>query len=394
MNDSRPLTLYQVLFATGLILSLVILNACQSPTTPPLTTIPPSPTAVEPTKTSTPSQTQAKSTSPAEGLPTITTSPSPVHSPTCTPTPKAPQFSLPCAPETVQATWRPPLYPIPWAPNPHDHFYFQHPIKAMDIEYPASNYGYGAVYFEDVVHTGIDIPGEIGTPILAAGDGKVIWTGYGFYRGGSNIMDDPYGKAVAIKHNFGYKNQKLYTVYAHLDEITTKEGQIVKAGDQIGLMGETGHATGPHLHFEVRVGENDYYATRNPDLWIAPPQGWGLLVGQIRDWNGQLLENQRVNLHSNLNPEEQNTEADRLYVAETYKNQAINQDPYYHENLVISNLQAGHYQINIFFFEIPRVFTHIVEIHPGEVTYFTFQLWEGFTTGPPPTPEIQFTPAP
>lgn len=394
MNASRSFLSYPILVVIGLSLSIVILSACQSPSTPPPTTIPPSPTTPPPTQTQTPSQKSARSASLAEELPTITTTPSPVHSPTCTPTPKAPQFSLPCASETVQATWRPPVYPIPWAPNPHDHFFFQQPIKATDIEYPASNYGYGAVYFDDVVHTGIDIPGEIGTPILAAGDGKVIWTGYGFYRGGSNIMDDPYGKAVAIKHHFGYKNQKLYTVYAHLNEITIKEGQNVKAGDQIGLMGETGHATGPHLHLEVRVGENDYYATRNPDLWIAPPQGWGLLVGQVRDWNGQLLENQRVNLHSNLNVEEQNTEADRLYVAETYHNQSINPDPYYQENLVISNLPAGKYQIHIFFFEIPRVFTHIVEIHPGEVTYFTFQLWEGFTTGSPPTPEIQFTPAP
>lgn len=394
MNESRSLPLHQVIFSLGILVPITFLTACENPSTPEQSPPPPSPTAPQPTKTPFPTVTPARSVSPAEELPTITITPSPVYSPTFTPTPKAPQFSLPDASETAPATWRPPVYPIPWAPNPHDHFYFQQPIKATDIEYPASHYGYGAVFFDDVVHTGIDIPGEIGTPILAAGDGKVIWTGYGFYRGSSNIMDDPYGKAVAIKHHFGYKNQKLYTVYAHLNEITIRVGQNVKAGDQIGLMGETGHATGPHLHFEVRVGENDYFATRNPHLWLAPPQGWGLLVGQVRDWNGQLLENRRVNLHSNLNVEEQNTEADRLYVTETYKNKAINQDPYYQENLVISNLPAGRYQINIFFFEIPRVFTHIVEIRPGEVTYFTFQLWEGFTTGPPPTPEIQFTPAP
>lgn len=234
----------------------------------------------------------------------------------------------------------------------------------------------------------------MGTPIYAAGDGKVIWAGYGYYRAGSNILDDPYGKAVAIRHNFGYRNQHLFTVYAHLDEISVREGQTVEAGDQIGLMGETGRTTGPHLHFEVRVKEDDYFATRNPYLWLAPPQGWGLLVGQIRNWNGRLLEDQQVNLYPMTYAEEQHEEDDRVWITHTYTNQAINQDPYYQENLVIGDLPAGTYQINIPMVNVGLMFHHTIEIHPGQVTYFTFQLWDGFTTGQVPTSEVSFTPAP
>jgi len=245
-----------------------------------------------------------------------------------------------------------------------------------------------------LVHTGIDIPGEIGTPIHAAGDGKVIWTGYGYYRGGSNILDDPYGKAVAIKHSFGYQTQPLFTVYAHLDEINVQNGQFVQTGDVIGKMGETGHATGPHLHFEVRLGEDNYFTTRNPNLWLSPPQGWGLLVGEIRTASGRLMEGRTIYVHSELDPELQNTASDRLWIARTYRNEAINPDPYYQENLVVPDLPAGLYRVNIPMREFGLIFEHTIEIRPGQVTYLQFQLWDGFQDGPPPTPEVEFTPAP
>jgi len=377
------------------LLLTITLNACSGVPTAVSTTLPPTSTKIVPTNTPAPTYTPSKSPSFAERLPTVTMTPTPVHSPTLTLTPKAPQFSLPSAPKTAIPTWRPPIYPVPWAPNPYDHFYLHRPVKASDIDYPRSEYGYGAVFFENVVHAGYDIPGDIGTPILAAGDGRVIWAGYGFYRGGSGHPDDPYGNAVVIKHDFGYKNQPLFTVYAHLSEVTIKKGQIVKAGDQVGLMGETGHTTGPHLHFEVRLGENNYYVTRNPGLWLSPPQGWGVLVGQVRNWDGRFLENRRINIIRYRDKDGQETDPYLFMPAETYNKQIVKQDPYYQENFVVPDLPAGRYIIKIFFLEeFNRVFSHTIEIHPGQVTYFTFQLWDGFTDGPPPTPEVQFTPAP
>ena len=335
-------------------------------------------------------------TSPSPGIDISTTTPAATaeDQPTATPGTRAPQLSFPTPDKPLPVSWRPPVYPIPWAPNPQDHFYFMRPIAAATIKRPNSNYGYGDVYFENIVHTGIDIPGDIGTPVLAAAEGKVIWTGYGYYRGGSNILDDPYGKAVAVQHTFGYQNQPLYTVYAHLDEITTRIGSYVQAGDQLGTMGETGHATGPHLHFEVRLGEDSYFATRNPGLWLAPPQGWGLLVGQIRNYDGRLLELQPIYVHSQLDPELQNTEKDQIWIARSYKNEAINSDPYYQENFLVPDLPAGLYRVNIPMTNIGLVFSRTIEIRPGQVTYLEFELWEGFTTGPPPTEPVKFTPAP
>jgi murein DD-endopeptidase MepM/ murein hydrolase activator NlpD len=88
-------------------------------------------------------------------------------------------------------------------------------------------------------------------------------------------LTDPYGLAVALRHDFGYDVRRLYTVYAHLESTLVWPGQRVEAGEQIGSVGDTGRATAPHLHFEVRLGENRYFDTRNPELWMVPAEGWG-----------------------------------------------------------------------------------------------------------------------
>lgn len=88
-------------------------------------------------------------------------------------------------------------------------------------------------------HLGIDLAAPTGTPILAAHDGTVIYTGRDF-RG--------YGKMIMIEGREGFA-----TLYAHLSKITIQEGDKVHKGDQIGLMGRTGRASGTHLHFEVRT---------------------------------------------------------------------------------------------------------------------------------------------
>lgn len=88
-------------------------------------------------------------------------------------------------------------------------------------------------------HEGIDIVNETGTPVYAAGDGVVEMAGRNL--GGYGIM-------VMINHGYGYT-----TVYGHLSKQLVREGQRVRRGDLIGLCGETGIATNPHLHYEVRL---------------------------------------------------------------------------------------------------------------------------------------------
>jgi len=85
-------------------------------------------------------------------------------------------------------------------------------------------------------HPGLDIANEVGTPEVAADGGKVVWAGWG-----------DYGIYVEIDHGNGFQ-----TIYAHMSKVLVSNGQTVTKGQLIGLMGATGRATGPHLHFEIR----------------------------------------------------------------------------------------------------------------------------------------------
>jgi peptidoglycan hydrolase-like protein with peptidoglycan-binding domain len=87
-------------------------------------------------------------------------------------------------------------------------------------------------------HTGIDFPVDAGTRVGAAGVGVTEFAGWN--SGG-------YGNLVVIRHRLGYT-----TWYAHLSTITTWVGEEVTGGTRVGYVGSTGHATGPHLHFELR----------------------------------------------------------------------------------------------------------------------------------------------
>ncbi len=281
------------------------------------------------------------------------------------------------------SSWRPPLYPDPWAPTLHDHFYFSSPIAANEINTPVQDYRYGGVFFEDIVHTGVDIPAPRGTPILAAGPGTVLYADYGVFQGGYDITD-PYGLAVTILHDFGYQNQALYTVYGHMDQVNVIEGQHVETGDLLGWVGETGRVTGPHLHFEVRIGENSFFTTRNPELWLVPPIGWGIIAGRMTDTNGQPIYDQQLIITDPLR--EQN------WFAWSYGKTAVNSDPYYQEDVLIGDLPAGSYVLRAAFggvnFNIP------IEVHAGMVNYFSFRGYSGFSLEPPPAPGADFTPAP
>ena len=87
-------------------------------------------------------------------------------------------------------------------------------------------------------HTGIDIPAPTGTKIIAAYDGQVAWA----YRHSTA------GNWIGIDHGNG-----IYTIYMHMSAFLVKEGDYVKKGQVVGLVGSTGRSTGPHLHFGVRV---------------------------------------------------------------------------------------------------------------------------------------------
>ncbi len=307
------------------------------------------------------------------GTKTPEITPEPLRSPTPITDPLL--FTFPQVETQSRFSWRPPLYPVPWEPTPFDHFYFIRPIGANTINEPLERYRYGGVFNFGAAHTGIDIPAPEGTPVFAAGPGKVTWAGYGLYLL-SEPYRDPYGIAVAIQHDFGYQGAILFTIYAHLSEHKVFRGQRVETGEIIGLVGKTGNASGPHLHFEVRLGKNNYFVSRNPELWIAPPQGYGILVGRVMDSDGSLLKDLRVNIRS--------LETNKNYYTDTYGEGTVNSDDYYKENLVRGDLPAGKYILWINFNGLIR--EQVIEIKPGMVTFFIFKGKYGYDLTPPPTP--------
>jgi murein DD-endopeptidase MepM/ murein hydrolase activator NlpD len=292
------------------------------------------------------------------------------------------RFVFPTPRPAAISAWRPPLYPTPWAPTPVDHFFFTRPIAADEVNWPLADYRYGGVFFEDVVHTGVDIPSPTGTPVLAAGSGKVTWAGYGLYALKEDPKD-PYGLAVAIKHDFGYDGYTLYTVYGHLNEILIERGQVVEGGQMIGVVGETGKVTGPHLHFEVRLGKNNFFGSRNPELWISPPQGWGVLAGRVMGTNGRLLDRHKVVIRS--------LDSKQWWDVQTYGKGSTNSDAYYNENVVMGDLPAGSYSLWIDYLGVK--YEARVDILPGMVTYFTFKGRSSFGLSPPPLPGEDYVPA-
>lgn len=96
---------------------------------------------------------------------------------------------------------------------------------------------------EDKFHAGIDIAAESGTPIYSAFDGTVVVADY----------DQWNGNYMKIMHE-----GDIMTVYCHCEKLNVSKGDTVKAGDVIGFVGSTGSSTGPHLHFELRIGNVSY----------------------------------------------------------------------------------------------------------------------------------------
>ena len=86
------------------------------------------------------------------------------------------------------------------------------------------------------LHSGVDFKGRMGDPVRATAEGVVIFAGY---EGG-------YGNVVKVKHQHGYE-----TRYAHLVRTSVKKGQRVNVGAVVGLLGNTGRSTGPHIHYEI-----------------------------------------------------------------------------------------------------------------------------------------------
>ncbi len=126
-------------------------------------------------------------------------------------------------------------------------------------------------------HKGIDIAGKINTPVLAVADGQVVKSYY----------SNTYGNVVFIKHP-----SHLVTVYAHLNKRNVFQGQKIKQGTVIGKMGETGQATGIHLHFETHQQEwrYDKKFALDPETILGKAKTGETVRGGIAAGNDDVLE--------------------------------------------------------------------------------------------------------
>lgn len=136
------------------------------------------------------------------------------------------------------------------------------PVKQQDLTRMASGYGMRMHPILKIrkMHEGMDFSAPKGTPIYASGNGTVIRA----------ERSATYGNVVYIDHGYGYK-----TVYAHMQEIKTRNGAKVNRGDVIGTVGNTGRSVGPHLHYEVRKNDRPvnpiyyYYGNLTPEQFLA-----------------------------------------------------------------------------------------------------------------------------
>ena len=134
-----------------------------------------------------------------------------------------------------------------------------------------------------------------------------------------------------------------------------------------------GAATGSHLHFEVRLGEDTYQASRNPELWLAPLPGedgqpGGALAGRILDADGGYLA--VPNIVVEYLPDRNGPAAWEAYVG-TYEEKKLVGQPPWQENFALGDLPAGWYRISFVQYGMQ---SRLVQVLPGQLTVVTFEL--------------------
>jgi murein DD-endopeptidase MepM/ murein hydrolase activator NlpD len=272
-----------------------------------------------------------------------------------------------------------------------DQYFLARPIALPGNDSIDSTYGFGSTQSgRRDPHHGVEFLNGSGTPVLAAADGVVVVTGddrqptsphgvwpitfFGLYS-------YFYGNLVVIEHqapqglllSFPGLPQPIYTLYGHLSQISVQVGQQVTAGQEIGKVGMTGIAEGSHLHFEVRLGENTYKASRNPELWLKPhTDELGRLMGGIA---GRVLNSYNVNLqlssivieHLPEGPDQPN---DFQVTLLSYEEKTLIGLAPFEESFGIGDLEAGWYRISYPYLGLQQ---RLVEVFPGQLTVVTLR---------------------
>lgn len=246
--------------------------------------------------------------------------------------------------------WRPPPLEPPISRDPlgRDHYILRRPVEANANNAVLRYYPYGAdgssANAPSRVHHGIDMPNDVGSQVRAAGSGWVRYAADDRAGGNAPIFQNSpsYGNVVLIEHDFGYNNQPIYTLYAHLAAVLVTPGQYVQAGDPIGLSGNTGNVTGPHVHFEVRVGGDRYADTYNPVLWMVPYVNHGVIAGRVVDAQGEWVQDAEITVRNWATGLIFASTTSYIFGGTSFD---VNSDPAYQENFVIPDVPVGRYDL-------------------------------------------------
>ncbi|HEX6385699.1 MAG TPA: peptidoglycan DD-metalloendopeptidase family protein [Anaerolineae bacterium] len=300
----------------------------------------------------------------------------------------AQQYWVPDAGPEARVDWRPPPYDVPLSIHEDEHYWLIRPIPSGRRNYDLEWYPYG----NDVllphlppyrIHHGADFPNDTGAPILAASSGMVIHAGtLPSPRNGVNY----YGNTVIIRHDWQWRGQDVYTLYAHTLELFVAVGDTVEQGQLIAGVGSSGEVSGPHLHLEVRVGSNHYSNTRNPALWLAPYEGWGTLAGRFMDKKSRLIPGAELT----VKPVDVATAVRKQLTYDL----SVTSDEVWQENFVVGDLPAGQYELTISAPETGIIYLREFEILPGRTRFELIQTEFDYvpTSTPEPTPTPGETP--
>jgi murein DD-endopeptidase MepM/ murein hydrolase activator NlpD len=226
-----------------------------------------------------------------------------------------------------------------------DHFWLGQPHPAGYNQFYSPNYQFGSTANARYrIHHGVDVASDAGTPVLAMGEGEVVHAG----------PDNPtllgpynnfYGNSVVVRLNRRLPTpegeQDVYVLLGHMSEVYVERGQQVTPDVVVGAVGMTGIAIGPHLHVEVRVGQNSYLHSVNPALWMQNSPGTGSVAVRLLTADGRSWSDARLSL---LRYEGGGTRWVRTI--EIYPDaENISADPAWGENGALSQLAAGGYWI-------------------------------------------------
>lgn len=257
------------------------------------------------------------------------------------------------------------------APVPPRTTWFQRPISLNDNSFIDQTYRYGSTMGGNFQpHQGVEFNNPDGTPVHAIGSGVVVYAG----------PAEAGALTVAIRHDSLLQAdgpKQIFSVYYHNSALKVTVGQRVGPGDVISEVGNTGRATNDHLHLEVHVAPTDdvqaivdslqrYPAyTTNPELWITPLPGTGIVAGQVFDDAGRPVEQARI--YGIIKPEPAETP---YSFAETYgpKNHP---HPLYGEHFAVSDVPPGTYLMGT---EIDgrKVFRKVT-VEEGKLTWVVFR---------------------